>query len=746
MKMRYLLVLSMLMLFAACTDDTVGIAGINNDTGIVIDTGNNSMPDMSMPDMSMPPALGGIGDACQFGADCESGICINGVCAEGCGSDADCEDGFSCDELVVGLENGGTETVRACVRDVPCTANSDCSDPDVCVVDRSGATIDLTCDDPVGGGDVGDACTGDADCASGLCLDDACSAPCDTSNDCAADGAFVCEIQSVPTDGGGDADLTVCVPREADVCLSDGDCSGTDRCVANKSMTELEFTCGDAVGAGESGDACAADADCAQNLCLGDVCAGPCEVVGDCGGEPQRCVVTNVDLGGGAMDSAQICRLPISCGSQGDCPVATGDVCYVREAAGTLDPICRAANPAGGGLGQVCNGDSQCANNFCLETRFRDVCVVPCVNDADCGVAGYECGTVTVDLSTGGTQDLDVCVPEAPPACTAESDCGSGRDCAIIENAAGDGLESVCVPATGGDTTGVACVDDEDCGSLVCLNSFCASPCTDDIQCTGGQLCLDQTITKGANSGAFDVCTTLPDTQCTSTDDCTDGTRVCGEIRTNIGTATQEGYCTFPNAGGAQLGETCAQDNDCRDNICLTGLASECSVICDKDSDCAANGECTTYGDSLNFCSTACSDNSDCGAPNRYCTINGDVLADEIDQVCVDPIGTQEIGATCVDGSECLTGICLNSYLFDGTPCSDDTQCNATQTCECPIGDPNCVVGKECATKTNRCTNLCDDNSDCTGPVGNALTDCSTDIFVQTPSGGSQMVAACSEP
>src|SRR5690606_17838546 len=100
MKMRCLLVLSMLMMFASCTDDTAGVAGINNDAGDVIDTGNNSMPDMSQPE-DMPPALGGIGDACDFGSDCESGICINGVCAEGCGSDADCEDGFSCDELVV---------------------------------------------------------------------------------------------------------------------------------------------------------------------------------------------------------------------------------------------------------------------------------------------------------------------------------------------------------------------------------------------------------------------------------------------------------------------------------------------------------------------------------------------------------------------------------------------------------------------------------------------------------------------
>ena len=742
-KLLVRLVVTSAVLLSACADDTAsGVAGFVPDVSVP----DQGVEDMGVADTSSPDdmqGLGGTGDSCSTGEDCESGICLNGVCAEACSGDADCPDGSSCVELEITLEDGSTETVSACVEDTPCTADGDCAAPDVCVVDRSGDEVDLTCDDPSGPADVGAACTDDSDCASGLCLDGVCSAPCDTSNDCSADGSFVCEITTITTDTGASDDITVCVPRPPDICLSDSECSGTDRCVASKTMTAIEFACADPVGAGESAEACVADADCAQNLCIDGACAGPCETVGDCGGPPLRCEVTNVDLGNNAMDSAQICVPPIQCANQGDCPVAANEVCYVREDNGVIDPICRNPNVGGGGLGQVCNADSECANNLCSSTRFRDVCVLPCVDDADCGVVGYECGTAPIDLMGGGTQDLGVCVPESPPACTSEADCATGLDCAIIENLAGDGLESVCVPGTGGAATGVACVDDEDCASLVCLNGFCASPCVDSADCGGAQLCLNQTVTKAPNNGDFDVCTTLPDVQCTSTDDCTDGTRVCGEVRFNSTTMLNEGHCTFPNVGQQQLGADCTQGSDCRENVCLASITAECTVICDKDSDCAASQGCTTFGD-LNFCNTTCSDNSDCGAPNRYCTINGDEIADDVDQICRLPIGAGDVGTTCTTSSDCLTGLCLRTLTFNGQPCVNDTSCAAfpNHTCECPVGDPNCTSGQECAEISRACTALCDDAGDCAAP----LTDCSPDIFVSSPSGNAVNISACAQP
>lgn len=752
--------LAFALLASACGGDTAGVATPNNQTipdmGME-DTSCDSNTDCTDPDVCVfdlatgegtcGPAAGAgqTGDACTMGSDCASGLCIDGLCADPCAGEEDCPAGYTCEATEVDLSGGETATIDVCVPETTtCNANGDCADPDVCVIDRSGDEVDLSCDPPVGGGVVGDPCAMDDECESNLCLDDLCTAPCETSNDCATDGSFICEIETVSTGGGSD-DVSVCKPRPADQCLSDADCSAADRCIASKTATDLEFSCGDPnAGGGESGDACSADTDCAQNLCVDGTCAGPCQEVGDCGGSPDRCEVTMVDLGNGNTDSGQICLPPQSCASIDDCDAGGSDVCYVDQGADAIDLICRGANAGGGELGQVCTGDSACANNLCIETRFRDVCVIPCDDDNDCDTAGYECGTTTVDLQGGGTADVSTCVPEALDPCTSNDDCGTGFDCAIVTNDAGDALQSACVPTTGGSPTGATCNDDDECASLACVGGFCSDPCSDDNQCANGQLCLNTTVAKDNLSGDFDVCETLPMTQCTSTDNCADGVRVCSDVRDDMG--TDVAFCEMPNVGGQQLGTDCTASNQCRENICLLGISDECSVVCDKDTDCAASQVCTTYGD-LNYCNTACGGNDDCGAPDEYCTIQGDVITNEIDFICVLPPGTNDLGALCADGNDCLTGLCLRTYSFTGVACTDDSQCSAGETCECPVDNPNCTVGKECATEEDRCTNICDDVTDCSGGiVGNELTSCSNSTFAQRPDGTSVAISTCARP
>jgi hypothetical protein len=793
MKTRYLLAIICILalLGAACGDDTAGTASNNEadagnnevDMQVDEDQGNNPTEDMTSGDGDCstnadctPPEVcvydtstgegtcgdapgdGETGDMCTSGADCQSGLCINGLCADPCAGEEDCPAGYTCQSTDVDLDGGGSATIDVCVPEVtPCSANNDCSSPDICVVDRSGNDVSLTCDAPVGGGMLGDDCTADADCASNLCLAGTCTEPCETANDCAMDGSYLCESETIMTDGGGTADVTVCNPRPADTCISDGDCGGTDRCIANKTATDIEFRCGAPnAGGGETGDDCTDDSDCAQNLCVDGTCQGPCAEVGDCStGEDFDCEVAMVDLGGGNSDSAQICVPPVLCGEDDDCPAAQNEVCYVREETDALDTICRDPNVGGGSLGQVCSGPLECANNFCLETRFRDVCVTPCVEDDDCTRAGYECTTHTVDLDGGGTADVDICTPETPTACTSNDDCGTNLDCAVIINEAGDGLESVCVPSTGGDATGVACQDDGDCASLVCLNGFCADPCTDTNQCGQDQVCSPSTtVDKDGQSGSFEICETLPEIQCTSSDDCTSGLRVCGQLVDNMGAT--EAYCTFPNAGGDQLGTTCTDSADCRENICFGDVfvypnstdpvAPECTVVCDEDDDCAASQLCTTWGD-LNYCNTACSDNGDCAGNGRVCTIQGDALADEVDQICVEPWGSGELGALCDEASDCETGLCLNTYSYTGVSCTDDGQCGNDESCECPVDDPNCApADQECASVEKRCTVLCNDNGDCSGGIaGNLLTTCSQDTRTQTPGGTSVAISTCAQ-
>ncbi len=695
-----------------------------------------------------PTGNGENGDTCTMNSDCQSGLCVGGLCADPCGGEADCPGGYTCQPIDVQLIDGSFAEVNACVPEIPvCASNDDCPDPDVCVVDLTGMQIALECGNAVGGGGIGDACAADTDCQSNLCVDGLCSAPCETSNDCSDDGSFVCEPETLTT-GGGEEDLTVCKPRPPSQCLSDAGCGGGERCVASKTATDVEFACGAPnAGGAEVGAVCVDDADCAQNLCIDGTCSGPCEGAGDCSNATDyTCRVETIDLGGGNTDTAQICVAPRACTDDGGCRTAMGEVCYVRETNMDVDAICRRPNVGGGTAGQVCDVDRDCSNNYCLETRFRDVCTPPCADDGDCTVPGYECEQVTIQLAGGGTEDLGLCVPEPLQACTGEADCPTGFNCAVISNDAGDALEAACVPNTGGDATGVACNDDTDCASLVCLAGYCASPCVDDTACGQGQLCLTNDVTKDAITQAFDVCETLADQQCASSDDCSDGVRVCSDVRDVGGVDTA--YCEFPRTGGAQLGTQCTAFSDCRENICLSGLSNECSVVCDEDQDCGSLQGCTTFGD-LNYCNSLCSDNTDCAANGNVCTINSDVIANDVDQICTEPIGVADLGALCTTGGDCLTGLCLRTLNYNATTCTDDSECNAAmnETCECPIDQPGCTTGKSCATIERRCTALCDDGGDCSGGVtGNELTSCNSDIFVQRPDRTPKQISACARP
>jgi hypothetical protein len=742
----------------ACTDD-VASAGSTNTGNANINIGDDSCTsngDCTPPEVCvLDPVSGelscdeangtrGTGESCTDGSECASGICLDGQCADPCAGEEDCPAGYTCQSSMVPTDSG-TVTLDVCVPEgAPCLNDSDCAGNDVCVVDRS-ADLVLSCGDSVGQAGVGETCTDDSDCANNLCLGGTCSAPCEAPNDC-GDAGSTCDSTTVAT-GNGDAELNACVPRTEGTCLSDADCAGGQRCVAQKTATDLIFTCGSGnSGGGETGATCTTDTDCAQNLCDSGTCVGPCQSTGDCSAADNfACETRNVDLGNGNSDSASICTPPTPCAEDDDCRV--GEVCYVNSNGGVVDTFCREPNNGGGELGQVCTDDTACANNLCGDTRFRDVCLVPCADTSDCTENGFVCGTVDVD----GTS-VSACVADTSTACTSDDDCGTGTNCAIIENVAGDGLEAVCVPSTGGSPTGVMCTADSDCSSLVCLNDRCAAPCDDSNQCANNQICNTNTVAKNSLSGDFDVCETLPVTVCSSTDDCTDGVRVCGLIQSQAGTA--DAYCTFPNdPPAAQLGTSCARDNDCRENVCLQ-VSDECSVVCDDDMDCGTGQICTAYSvpnNTLGFCNRGCTNNTDCQNGN-VCTINSNTIDNTVDQVCENVVGAKDLGDSCASGSECITGICLTTSIFrQGASCTTDANCNAGEVCKCPIDQPNCTTGRECATEEQACTRLCDTangTADCVSSfAGNRLTVCSTDTVVSLPdNSGVVNVATCSAP
>jgi hypothetical protein len=230
--------------------------------------------------------------------------------------------------------------------------------------------------------------------------------------------------------------------------------------------------------------------------------------------------------------------------------------------------------------------------------------------------------------------------------------------------------------------------------------------------------------------------------------------RVCSDIRLAAANL-YETYCEFPNTNAtALMGEPCTTPNECRDNVCLSP-AGACSVVCNSDDDCAPGMGCSTYTlssmgvpTSIGFCIDLCADNGDCSNGN-LCTINGDVINDDVDQVCEKPVGTKDLGELCASGNECNTGLCLRTLNYSTTACTDDSQCATGESCSCPIDNPNCAVAdKRCATQEFACTRLCNDNTDCAGgAVGNELTECSQDTRVTRPvSMTSKTISTCSRP
>jgi len=130
--------------------------------------------------------------------DCAPYVCTNGACLDSCVEDADCQDGFVCDD-----NNECTEPALECETDDDCDEGESC--------------VNNVC--------VGDTCMNDDDCAGDLVCDDGvCTEPttdeCMTDEDCAE--GEVCNDENQCVDDGT-------IP--GDICTDDSDCGPDARCV-----------------------------------------------------------------------------------------------------------------------------------------------------------------------------------------------------------------------------------------------------------------------------------------------------------------------------------------------------------------------------------------------------------------------------------------------------------------------------------------------------------------------------------
>jgi hypothetical protein len=601
-----------------------------------------------------------------------------------------------------------------------------------------------------GGGSVGDMCSDDSECAANLCLNGQCSKPCQRPIQCSQDGSYTCGMATV-----GGQDITACKPAPAKACTSDQDCAGAKKCVARQSGGNIEFVCASPnTGGGSVGDSCTDDSDCLRNLCVDGTCTDQCQADPDCSSASgYTCQTTQVDVGGGSMASASICVPPRRCSENDECKV--GEVCYIDRSSSASEPgVCRQNNPGGGGLGSVCQKDGQCAANLCYAGRFRDICSVACKGPSDCTKPGYRCESTDIDDGSGGTRNVKICVPAPPSSCSKPADCpDSNETCAVVTNTAGTGLERVCIPDPGGLATGNACTKDTDCKSRVCLNGFCASPCTMDGQCANDQLCRSNMIDKSGQTGTFDVCETLPPEKCTQSGSCSDRTRVCSSLQTSGGRL--EGYCRFPNSSATQtLGDSCSMNADCQSGLCLSQITSnaafvdQCSAICRNNSQCGTGQICTSLPFSNTdaaACTKPCSTNNDC-AGNNVCVTNENQLNSPytLDTICMKRTSGNTFGQQC-GSAGCQNGLCLNTYTFRrGSP--NYKQCTPGQN-QCASGwgcyrDAGAGNQYYCAEVDQQCTKLCSTDNQCGGGASGTLDNCGS-VTITLSDGTQSSINAC---
>lgn len=229
-----------------------GIGGVCSNCEVDMDCPAGTTCDYGIGDAyARCVGMGMLGDACTAGSDCGSGFCAGGVCSE-CNVDVDCGDGGACDDQTAstgyfvclapfgspcqnsvecgsGYCNQGQffDTCAECEQDSDCAAGQTCG--------ISIGQLYARCE---GSLDIGDACTDDAGCQSGIC---------NTTN-----GSGVCSD-----------------------CRTDADCSGGGTCIDQSSMGG-GFECG-----GGLGDSCGAAGDCASGYCYQQ---GPAAACSECSG------------------------------------------------------------------------------------------------------------------------------------------------------------------------------------------------------------------------------------------------------------------------------------------------------------------------------------------------------------------------------------------------------------------------------------------------------------------------------
>ncbi len=370
-----------------------------------------------------------------------------------------------------------------------------------------------------------------------------------------------------------------------------------------------------------------------------------------------------------------------------------------------------------------------CTGSCCDDDGCGGSCTDSCTDEGQfCNPDTCLCSGQCLDPGMGCTRDYQCCFGLchlrggycAATGCAAHDECVNegldGYPMCCIDDGAGD---SLCVKIDAGDacgdqtaTCGQACggqLDSACLPGLACIshgggepNPACAIPCTDNTPCSDcahpqrptAEFVCDHAL---VDEPGFCVAGGLDN--CDSGDDCPEG-EACIPIPVPYGHPTHlERTCT--KFGDLLTGASCAEGSECVSGWCESG---HCTEICENDGHCPDRGRCSLMviefdedgvtveslpvcrwvDGSLNPCATAddCLINETCWpvAPPT-----GGIEPICIQQPCSPVIPECALpGAPCVIDAMCQTGICLRFGQlgkFCTNLCEDNTHCTGGYTC-----------------------------------------------------------------
>jgi MYXO-CTERM domain-containing protein len=316
---------------------------------------------------SMSMGTGGLCSTCTSSASCTAGVCLRypdgiGYCGTSCSSNADCQSGDTC-ATVTGV---GGQCIHLVSGNPSCAGASGCrSDADCGAGMRCNTTSGACEAGSTTGAGLGAPCSAATDCASSVCLGGACSQTCDWLNPSSCPSGFYCNGQATGTCTG----TGLCQPGTAggaaigSACASNTDCTslfcaegvcsspcipgGTTSCPTGYAcQVGTSAGCGSCQLAGQIGDACMMNEDCASRLCVNTACSATCDPASG-GGCPTgfNCVDRGMGVGAcvamaGGLGAA--CHSATDCLS-GQCAVESGGS-YCTRACDAVSPCPRSYN------------------------------------------------------------------------------------------------------------------------------------------------------------------------------------------------------------------------------------------------------------------------------------------------------------------------------------------------------------------------------------------------------------------